>query len=204
MIDLVLATHNLDKVRELAHALQGLPLNVVSVAEIGAWPEVEETGATLQENALLKARFVLGHTGRASLADDTGLEVDALQGAPGVRSSRYAGEGCSYADNVNKLLRDLSGVPAAQRTARFRCVVALADPDGRERWVEGAVEGIILTAARGDGGFGYDPVFFVPEIGKSFAEMTLAEKTAVSHRGRAVRAARMVLQEWYGGEELRG
>ena len=204
MTELVLATHNRDKVRELAHALQGLSLRVVSVADLGEWPEVEETGETLQENALLKARFVLQHTGRPSLADDTGLEVDVLRGAPGVRSSRYAGEGCSYADNVRKLLASMVGVPEDWRTAQFRCVIALVDPKGRESCVEGVVEGVILEQPRGEGGFGYDPVFLVPEIGKTFAEMTLEEKTLLSHRGRAVREAKRVLQGWYGGGSAYG
>jgi XTP/dITP diphosphohydrolase len=198
VIDLVLGTHNRDKVREMAHALLGLPLRLISVGELGDWPEVEETGDTLEANALLKVRDALGHTGRLSLADDTGLEVDALGGAPGVRSSRYAGEDVTYADNVAKLLRDLEGVPAERRTARFRCVVALAEPGGREACVEGVVEGRILDAPRGTGGFGYDPVFQAEETGLTFAEMDLDGKAAISHRGRALRAVRELLASWHG------
>ncbi len=197
-ITLVLATGNWDKVRELAHALQGLSLSVVPVGDLGSWPEVEEIGPTLAENASLKARAALERTGLPSIADDTGLEVDALWGAPGVRSSRYAGENVTYAENVKKLLGEMEGVEAGRRSARFRCVIALCDPDGREAQVEGIVEGRILTAPRGSDGFGYDPVFFVPEAGRTFAEMAVEEKSRLSHRGRAVAAARRILADWYG------
>ncbi len=200
MTTLVLATGNRDKVRELAHALLGLSLRVVAVGDLGTWPEVEETGATLAENAFLKVRAALARTGLPSMADDTGLEVDALGGAPGVYASRYAGEDATYADNVRKLLRAMEAVPEERRTARFRCVVALADPDGREAMVEGVCEGRIRFAPSGEGGFGYDPVFWVPEVGRTFAEMTLEQKSVYSHRGRAVRAAREVLAGWYGLE----
>jgi XTP/dITP diphosphohydrolase len=198
VIDLVLGTRNRDKVRELAHALLGLPVRLISVGELGDWPEVEETGETLRENSLLKVRDAVKRSGRLSLADDTGLEVDALGGAPGVRSSRYAGEGATYAANVARLLQDLRGVPAEGRTARFRCVVAVAEPAGREACVEGIVEGRILDAPRGKGGFGYDPVFQAVETGLTFAEMGLEEKDAISHRGRALRAVRELLTSWYG------
>jgi XTP/dITP diphosphohydrolase len=203
VVELVLATNNRDKVRELAHALLGLPLRPVSVGDLGDWPEVEETGATLAENALLKARETLRRVGRPCLADDTGLEVDALGGAPGVRSSRFAGENVTYRDNVEKLLREMAGVPESERGARFRCVIALADPDGREEMVEGVVEGTILNAPRGAGGFGYDPVFLVRETGRTFAEMSVAEKGVLSHRGRAMAAAREILARWYGLEGVR-
>ncbi len=194
----MLATHNRDKVRELAHALQDLPIDVRMPDDVGAWPEVEETGTTLTENARLKVEAALvAFPQYAALGDDTGLEVDALDGRPGVYSSRYAGIGVSYADNVRKLLQELSGVPEEKRTARFRCVIALADPDGRRAKVEGVAEGRILDAPQGNGGFGYDPVFLVPEFGKTFAELTLEEKRSVSHRGKALAAARRILMEWY-------
>ncbi len=193
---LVLATHNRDKVRELAHALLGLPVDVRSLDDFGPWPEVEETGATLEENALLKADAAVAHFGLPALADDTGLEVDALGGAPGVYSSRYAGLDVSYEDNVRKLVHELTEVPSDRRGARFRCVIALVDPAGRRVTVEGACEGRILEAPRGTGGFGYDPVFLVPELGKTFAELSLEEKRTVSHRGRALLKARDVLLEW--------
>lgn len=197
MIRLILGTHNPDKIRELAHALQGLPLDVQ--AADASWPDVEESGETLEANAFLKADAAVAHYRLPALADDTGLEVDSLGGAPGVYSSRYAGVGVSYRDNVEKLLRELNGVPEAARGARFRCVIALVDPDGRRACVEGVVEGRILSEARGEGGFGYDPVFWIPETGRTFAEMTLEEKRSTSHRGRALLAARRLLAEWYGG-----
>lgn len=198
MRELILATHNRDKVRELAHALLGLPLDVRSIDDFGAWPEVDETGTTLEENAYLKADAAVAHFGRTSLADDTGLEVDALGGAPGVYSSRYAGIGVSYRDNVEKMLREMRGVAPDRRTARFRCAIAIVEPMGRRTCVEGVVEGEIATEARGEGGFGYDPLFVVRESGRTFAEMSLEEKRLVSHRGRALLAARRVLEEWYG------
>src|SRR5262249_53401198 len=158
-------------------------------------PEVDETGSTLEENARLKAVALTEATGHAALADDTGLEVDALDGAPGVYSSRYSGEHATYADNVAKLLGALEGVPADRRTARFRTVALVRFPDGRELVAEGAVTGTIASYARGEDGFGYDPVFVPDEgDGRTFAEMTLAEKSAVSHRGRAVRAAAALLR----------
>ncbi len=198
MIDLVLATSNQDKVRELSHALAGLPMRVHALSELGEWPQVEETGATLEENALLKARTAAGRTGLLCLADDTGLEVDALGGAPGVRSGRYAGERATYAQNVDRLLAELRDVPVDRRKARFRCVIAIVEPGGRAQIVEGTSGGLILLERKGSEGFGYDPVFLVPELGKSFAEMTLEEKQSCSHRGRALLKARDVLRDWYG------
>lgn len=183
----VLATANPDKAQEIAEIL-GSAVDLVPRPE--DVPDVDETGETLAENALLKARALCVATGLPALADDTGLEVDALGGAPGVRSSRYAGEGATYADNVAKLLAEMAGVPEDRRTARFRTVAVVAFPDGREVVAEGAVEGRITTAPRGAGGFGYDPVFVPDEdpAGRTFAEMPPAEKHALSHRGRAVRA----------------
>jgi XTP/dITP diphosphohydrolase len=200
MITLLLATHNLDKVKEMAHALQGLPLRVASLDECGVNGEVEETGSTLAENAWLKAGAAPLRPGMLCVADDTGLEVDALGGAPGVRSSRFAGEKVTYRDNVEKLLREMAAVEEARRTARFRCVVALLGPEGRRAEVQGVAEGRILRAPQGEGGFGYDPVFWVPEAGKSFAEMSLEEKDRFSHRGKALREARRVLGSWLGTE----
>ena len=198
-IPILLSTRNRDKAAELAHALHGLPLRVISVGDIGDWPDVEESGEALAENAWLKARDAFVRTGLPVLADDTGLEVDALAGAPGLHSSRFAGERATYAENVDKLLRELIEVPENARTARFRCVVALISPDGREEAVDGVVEGRILITRRGEGGFGYDPVFLVPELGRTFAEMTLTEKEGFSHRGRAMQEARRVLESWIPG-----
>ena len=191
---LIVASRNPDKIAELRHALAGLDLEVRSAADYPAVPEVEENGQTLAENALLKARAVFRATGSLSLADDTGLEVDALGGAPGVHSGRYAGPEQSYARNLAKLLDRMAGVPADRRGARFRTVAAIVFPDGREELVEGVCEGRILEAPRGAGGFGYDPIFLVPEIGMTFAELTLEQKDRLSHRGRAMRAAREILR----------
>jgi XTP/dITP diphosphohydrolase len=183
----VLATANPDKAAEVAEIVGS---DVELVARPESVPEVAETGETLLDNARLKARALVSATGLPALADDTGLEVDALGGAPGVRSSRYAGAGATYADNVAKLLAEMAGLPEPARTARFRTVVVLAFPDGREVVAEGVVAGHITTAPRGGGGFGYDPVFVPDEdpAGRTFAEMSAADKHALSHRGRALRA----------------
>ncbi len=190
---LVFASRNPDKIAELKHALADLPCRVSSAADFPQVPEVEETGQTLEENALLKARAVCRATGELALADDTGLEVDVLDGAPGVASGRFAGPEQDYERNLVKLLELLTGVPESKRGARFRTVIALCFPDGREELAEGVCPGTILTERRGRGGFGYDPVFFVPQAGKTFAEMSLAEKGCISHRGRAMARAREIL-----------
>jgi XTP/dITP diphosphohydrolase len=180
----VLATANPDKAREIREIL-GPSVRLAPRPE--SVPDVDETGETLVDNARLKARALVDATGQAAVADDTGLEVDDLGGAPGVYSARYAGEQATYADNVAKLLDALEGVTG--RRARFRTVVVAAWPDGREVVAEGAVDGTIAIEARGASGFGYDPVFIPDEgDGRSFAEMTAADKHALSHRGRAFRA----------------
>jgi XTP/dITP diphosphohydrolase len=190
-VRLVLATANPHKTAEIIAVLGAVP-GLELVARPGSVAEVDETGETLEDNARLKARALAQATGEAAVADDTGLEVAALGGAPGVLSARYAGEGASYADNVAKLLEALSG--QADRRARFRTVALVAWPDGREVLASGEVEGSIALAPRGAGGFGYDPVF-VPSGGggRTFAEMSLKEKEAVSHRGRAFRTLAAVL-----------
>jgi XTP/dITP diphosphohydrolase len=185
-VKFVLATFNRDKAREL-EALLDLPgLEVLSLSDFLGAASPEETGASLEENALLKARAALRATGLPAIADDTGLEVDALGGAPGVHAARFAGPDASYADNVRLLLERLSGVPPARRTARFRTVCVAVFPDGMQVVGEGLLEGRITESPRGDRGFGYDPVFEVS--GRTLAELTPAEKNAWSHRGRAVRA----------------
>lgn len=184
---IALATANPDKAREIADIL-GAALDLELVARPGHLPDVEETGETLEENARLKARVVCEATGLPAIADDSGLEVDALGGAPGVYSSRYSGPDATYHSNVTKLLHELDQVD--DRRARFRAVVVVVYPDGREVAAEGVVEGRIVGERRGAGGFGYDPVF-VPDddaAGRTFAEMGDAEKHEISHRGRAVRA----------------
>jgi XTP/dITP diphosphohydrolase len=181
--ELVLATANPDKAREIVEILGPAARLLGRPAGVG---EVDETGETLEDNARLKAAAVVAFAGAAAVADDTGLEVDALGGAPGVLSARYAGPGASYADNVTKLLRALDGVPPAARSARFRTVALVRWPDGSELIGVGVVEGSITTEARGDQGFGYDPVFAPAEgNGRTFAEMSSQDKHRLSHRGRA-------------------
>jgi XTP/dITP diphosphohydrolase len=180
---LVAATKNPDKLREVRAVLAEVAPGVELVDGLD-WPEVEETGATLQENALLKARAVAAATGLPAVADDTGLEVAALGGDPGVHTARFAGLGATYAANRRALLDALAGV--ADRRARFRTVVALVSPDGAEALVEGVLEGRISTGERGSGGFGYDPIFEVE--GRTLAEMGEKEKNRISHRARALAA----------------
>ena len=185
---LVLATANPDKAAEIRAVLDDAGLDVELVARPDDVPEVEEDGATLEDNARLKAIALCDATGLPAVADDTGLAVDALDGAPGVHSARYAGDDATYADNVVKLLGALVGVDAPARTARFVTVALARWPDGREVAAVGEVEGVIADAPRGAGGFGYDPVFVPVEgDGRTFAEMSAAEKHRVSHRGRAFR-----------------
>jgi XTP/dITP diphosphohydrolase len=179
----VIASKNPDKINEIEAVLAGLDPPVVVIPG-HLWDDVEETEDTLEENALIKARAVAAATGHAALADDTGLEVGALGGAPGVRSARYAGEDATYADNVALLLSNLEGI--TDRSARFRTAIALATPGGDSLVVEGAIEGHITESPRGFGGFGYDPVFEVG--GRTFAEMGTEEKNGISHRALALRA----------------
>jgi len=184
----VLATANPDKATEIATVLREAGAAIELVERPADLPDVDETGATLEENARLKAIEVSVRTGLPAIADDTGLEVDALDGAPGVRSARFAGEDATYADNVALLLERLAGVPDDRRTARFSTVAVARWPDGREVAAIGSVEGRIIREARGAGGFGYDPVFVPTEgDGRTFAEMSPADKHACSHRGRAFR-----------------
>jgi len=187
-LKLVLATANPHKAREIEAVLRATGLAVELVPRPPSVLDVDETGDTLEDNARLKAQALCEATGMGALADDTGLEVDALDGAPGVFSARYAGEDATYADNVNKLLGALDGVPADARRARFATVALARWPDGREVAALGELDGTIATEPRGSGGFGYDPVF-VPDDGdgRTFAEMAPEEKDAVSHRGRAFR-----------------
>lgn len=186
----VVASKNPDKIREVEAVLASFdpPIEIAAGHE---WPDVEETEDSLEGNALLKARAVARTTGVAALADDTGLEVDALDGGPGVYSARFAGPNATYAQNVTRLLRDLAGIE--DRTARFRTVVALVDPDGDDMIVEGAFEGRITTEPRGDAGFGYDPVFEVGD--RTIAEMPEDEKNTISHRAQALQALARALRD---------
>jgi XTP/dITP diphosphohydrolase len=190
----VLATANRHKVREIQAILADLPLTVRSLAEFPGAPEVVEDGATYRENALKKARSAADFTGKPALADDTGLEVDALEGRPGLYAARFAGEGCTFQDNIAKLLRLLEGVPTENRGARFVCVLAFVVPGGRELVVEGELRGRITEAQSGVSGFGYDPVFFALEVGKTLAELSFEEKNRISHRRRALDKAREFFQ----------
>jgi XTP/dITP diphosphohydrolase len=188
-VKLVIASANPDKADEIAAILAGATSGLDLASRPPDVPDVDETGTTLLENARLKAAAIAAATGEPAVADDTGLLVDALDGAPGVYSARFAGENATYADNVAKLLAELAAVPAERRTARFETVALVRWPDGREVAVTGAVEGVIATEARGDRGFGYDPVFVPTDgDGRTFAELLPLEKHALSHRGRAFRA----------------
>jgi XTP/dITP diphosphohydrolase len=198
VIDIVLATRNRGKVADVQHLLGGLGVRIVPVDEVPGVPEVEETGVTFAENAVLKARTVGTIAGVPTLADDSGLEVDALGGAPGVYSARYAAGAGDRANN-EKLLGALVGVPAEKRTARFRSVVAFYDPKSGELLLgEGACEGVVLDEPRGAGGFGYDPLFYSPELGMTFAEAHIAQKGYVSHRARAFADLLPKLGEYLG------
>lgn len=190
---LVLATRNRGKIKELSALLAPLGYEVVSLEDFPGVPEVPEDGATFAENAVKKATAVARHTGHLVLADDSGLEVDCLGGAPGVLSARFAGEHGNDRANNEKLLALLAGVPTEKRTARFRCVVAVATPAGEVWTAEGSCEGIIADAPRGEGGFGYDPLFYVPELGKTFAELEPEVKNRLSHRARALAGAWEIL-----------
>jgi len=199
MQKLLIATTNAGKVREISLLMGAMPYEIVGLKDIpAAPPPVEETGTTFTANAILKSEYYFAETGLLSLADDSGLEVDALDGAPGVYSARFAGEDATDADRVVKLLELLQDVSAAQRTARFVCSIALTGMMNGERQTrvfEGLAEGLITREPRGSSGFGYDPVFFDKEIGLTFAELTREEKSARSHRGKALASAKAFLEE---------
>lgn len=186
MKEIVLATQNKGKIAEMTLALAKLPLTVLSLSDFGYIPEAVENGASFVENALLKAKHYAQFTGKACLADDSGLEVDALHGAPGIYSARFAGETANDDANNQKLLTALANVPTEQRTARFRCVLAFVDTDGGAVTADGVCEGRIGEEKRGVGGFGYDCLFYVPELNKTMAEISKHEKNAISHRGQAL------------------
>ena len=198
MKTVVLATRNQHKVEEICALLTELPITFLSLEAFPDLPEVVEDGKTCQDNAVKKARETAERTGHWALADDTGLEVEALGGSPGVYAARYAGESATYQDNCEKLLQELQNIPAGQRAARFLTVMVLSDPDGSTELVEGELQGEIADKFYGSHGFGYDPVFYVPETGKTLAEMTMAEKSAISHRGQALRLAKDLLKRQFG------
>jgi XTP/dITP diphosphohydrolase len=192
-MELLIATGNPGKVREYDELLAGLPITCISPADIGIHLEVDERGTTYEENAALKAVAFARASGRVTLADDSGLEVDALGGRPGVHSARYGGPGLGDTDRWRSLLKELGDVPWGERTARFRCVIAVASPDGEVTTVSGTCEGIIAFGAAGESGFGYDPVFYLPDHGCTMAQLPAGAKNQISHRGRAAEAARPVI-----------
>lgn len=195
MPKLLLATNNKGKVKEYKKLLGDLALTLLSPTELGINAEVAETGSTFTDNATLKATEMSKRSGLAALADDSGLEVTALDGQPGVRSARYAGENKSDAERVTFLLEKLKDVPPHKRSARFICVIAITIPQCEVILCRGECQGIIATEPKGDKGFGYDPVFFIPELGKTIAELSPQQKNEVSHRGKAARKAATVLKE---------
>jgi XTP/dITP diphosphohydrolase len=198
--EILLATRNPDKVKELAALLGDLGIRIRTLADFPTAPEVEEDGTTCEANALKKARETASATGLPSVADDTGLEVDALGGRPGVFAARYAGANATYEDNCRKLLKELAGVPPARRTARFITVAALAMPGGHTRVATGTLGGVIAEACAGSQGFGYDPLFFVPELGRTLAELTAEEKNRISHRAKAFRSMADILRPLAAGK----
>jgi XTP/dITP diphosphohydrolase len=195
MAKLLLATTNVGKLREYRQLLEGLPFEMMTPADEGIDIAVAENKRTFEENARLKATTYSGLSGLVTLADDSGLEVDALDGEPGIISARFAGKEASDKDRIEHLLARLEGVPWEKRTAHFRCVVAIATPEGRTELYDGECQGLIGFEPKGENGFGYDPIFYLPEFGKTMAELTVEVKNQVSHRGRAARKAYRILEQ---------
>ena len=195
---LLLATNNAGKVKEYRSLLRSITFELVTPKELGISVDVEETGTTYEENARLKACTLAKKSGLLTLADDSGIEVDALNGAPGVMSARYAGENASDAERVHYLLSKLEDIPREKRTARFYCLIAIAQPDGQVQYCDGECKGIITFKPQGENGFGYDPIFFFPERGKTMAQLPLEIKNQISHRGRAAQKARLLLNKMAG------
>ena len=198
---IVLATQNRDKREELQEALSEFTVKILSLNDFPFIGEIEEVGQTLLENSMIKAKTVHNLTQLPVIADDTGLEVEALNGAPGIYSARYAGEDVTYEDNVNKLLAEMENIPLENRKAKFRTVISFVDKD-RELWTEGRIKGIIGESAKGKNGFGYDPVFFVPELEKTFSELSIGEKNRISHRGLAMKKFRILLREYISDQPI--
>ena len=196
MAKLLLATTNRGKTREYYELLSGVPFELVTLADVGIDIAVDEEGTSLEENARLKAMSYANLSHLVTLADDSGLEVDALGGEPGIRSARFAGDNASDKDKVERLLSRLKEVPWENRTARFRCVIAIATLGGRTELCYGECRGLITFEPKGDGGFGYDPVFYLPEFGKTMAGLPLEIKNQISHRGRAAQEARRLLEQF--------
>lgn len=195
---ILLATANRDKVREIGHILSALPVRLLSLADFPDIPEIVEDGETFLENARKKAAVAHRHTGLISLADDSGLEVEALDGRPGIMSRRFAGPDASYADNNVLLMKQVKDLPREARRARFVCVAALVTADGEAHFTEGELAGYIASEPRGEGGFGYDPLFYLPEYGKTVAELDADLKNRISHRAKAMGAMRRVIENILG------
>jgi XTP/dITP diphosphohydrolase len=195
---LVLATNNTGKVKEYRSLLDGIPFDLITPKELGITMTVEETGDTYRENARLKACALAAQCGLTALADDSGIEVEALHGAPGVISARYAGENASDKERVSFLLSQLKDVPQEKRTARFYCVIAVAQPDGKVDFCDGECKGLITLKPCGANGFGYDPIFYMPEFGKTMAELPSDIKNQISHRARAAQKAKLLLLKMAG------
>jgi XTP/dITP diphosphohydrolase len=192
-LEIIIATRNRGKVREIRKSLKGLGLKIYSLNDFSDVPQIEEDGKSFTENALEKGRFYSKYFGRLTVADDSGLEVDSLKGLPGIYSARYAGEGASDRENNQKLLREMEGIPVSKRGARFKCILGIVSPDGREAVAEGSCRGRIGFKEVGRKGFGYDPVFVLPQYGKTMAQLSLEEKNKVSHRGKALRKLKRII-----------
>lgn len=199
---LLIATRNEGKLREYEQLLAGLSISLTYLTEEGINYDVEETGQTFSQNAIQKAREYARLSGLTTLADDSGLEVDALDGGPGVHSARYAGAGAKDEDRYRRLLERLAEVPWEQRRARFRCVIAVAQPGGETYTSEGVCEGVIAFAAEGEHGFGYDPIFFLPEYGKTMAQLAPEVKNLISHRARAAQGMAPILEGVVGRDDV--
>ena len=190
----MVATKNLGKVREIRKALKGFELRIYTLSDFPDVPEIREDGKSFTENALKKGRFYSKYFRKLAIADDSGLEVDALGGLPGIHSARYAGKGASNRENNRKLLKEMEGIRLLKRGAKFRCVIAMVSPDGREAIAEGTCKGRIGFKEVGKKGFGYDPLFILPQYGKTMAQLSIEEKNRISHRGKALRKLRRIIE----------
>ncbi len=195
-LEVIVATQNKGKLREVREAMKGSGLRIHSLNDFQDVPEIEEDGKSFAENALKKARFYSKYFGKLTIADDSGLEVAGLKGLPGIYSARYAGKGASSQENNRKLLREMQGLPISKRGARFRCVIAIVSQDGKEALAEGSCRGTIGFKGKGKKGFGYDPLFSLPGYGKTMAELSLEEKNEISHRGKALRKIRKIIRSF--------
>jgi XTP/dITP diphosphohydrolase len=198
-MELIIATRNRGKVREIRKALRGLRIRIKPLSHFQGVPPVEEDGETFVENALKKARFYSKHFGKLTIADDSGLEVDSLKGLPGIYSARYSGRKSSDRENNRKLLKEMEGFPPSKRGARFECAIAIVSPGGRETVIEASCKGRIGLKEVGRRGFGYDPLFILPRLGKTMAQLSIEKKNRISHRGKALKKLRKVIPTFMSG-----